>query len=147
MLIGQYDSKVDSKGRSALPKKFREILGDRVIITFGFESSLILVSEASWKTLLSGTEGRPFIEYETRDTQRFLLGGAASIELDSKGRFILPSYLRQFGKIGNEIIFLGLSTYVEIWDRDAWSKYSEYLEKNIERISQKLVVVEKEDKK
>lgn len=139
MLIGQYEAKIDKKGRTAIPKKFREILGNNIIVTLGYENSLIVVSETQWQALLEGTAGRPFIEYETRETQRFLLGGAASVELDSKGRFILPSYLREFAKIEEKIIFLGLSRYVEIWDRKRWEDYRGYLEKNIERISSRLV--------
>ncbi|MBI4091849.1 MAG: division/cell wall cluster transcriptional repressor MraZ [Candidatus Levybacteria bacterium] len=138
MLIGQYEAKIDKKGRTAIPKKFREILGSNVIITLGYESSLIVVSESQWQALLEGTAGRPFIEYETRETQRFLLGGASSVELDNKGRFILPSYLREFAKIKEEVIFLGLSRYVEIWDKKRWEEYHAKLEKNIERISAKL---------
>ena len=145
MLIGQYEAKIDKKGRTAIPKKFREILGNNIIITLGYESSLIVVSESQWQALLEGTAGRPFIEYETRETQRFLLGGASSLELDNKGRLILPSYLREFAKIEEEIIFLGLSRYVEIWDKKRWEEYRANLEKNIERISSRLV--KKGDKK
>lgn len=147
MLIGQYESKIDQKGRTALPKKFRNVLGEKIIVTLGYEHSLIIVSEENWKQLLEGTQGRPFIEYETRETQRFLLGGASAVELDSKGRFILPSYLREFGEIKDEIIFLGLSKYVEIWDKKRWKEYRSNLEKNIEGISQRLVREEKNDKK
>ena len=139
MLIGQYESKIDNKGRTALPKKFREFLGNNIIVTLGYENSLIIVSEGQWQALLEGTAGRPFIEYETRETQRFLLGGASSMELDSKGRFILPFYLRQFAKIEEEVIFLGLSRYVEIWDKKRWQEYQMHLEKNIEKISSRLV--------
>ncbi len=147
MLIGQYESKIDEKGRTALPKRFREILGEKIIVTLGYENSLIIVSEENWNQLLQGTEGRPFIEYETRETQRFLLGGASPVELDSKGRFILPSYLREFGKIKDEIVFLGLSKYVEIWDKKRWAEYRSGLEKNIEGISQRLVREEKSGEK
>ncbi len=139
MLIGQYEGKIDKKARTALPKKFREILGDRIVITLGYENSLIVVSQKEWKSLLEGTQGRPFIEHETRETQRFLLGGASLVELDSKGRFILPSYLREFAKVEDEIIFLGLSRYVEIWDKNAWEEYRLNLEKNIDKISERLV--------
>ena len=139
MLIGQYEGKLGAKGRIGFPKKFREILGDRLIITLGYENSLIVVSEKNWKSLLEGTEGKPFIQSETRETQRFLLGGASNVALDSKGMFILPSYLRGFAKIENEIVFLGLSRYVEIWDKIRWLEYRGNLEKNIDRISQKLV--------
>ncbi|HYM65343.1 MAG TPA: division/cell wall cluster transcriptional repressor MraZ [Candidatus Sulfotelmatobacter sp.] len=139
MLIGQYDGKIDIKGRSAFPKKFRKILGDKLIITKGYENSLIVVSEENWKSLLEGTEGRPFIESATRETQRFLLGGASGVELDGKGRFILPSYLRDFGEIKGEIVFVGLSRYVEIWDKEKWIEYQKFLAKNIDSISKRLL--------
>ena len=145
MLIGQYDGKIDTKGRMALPKKFREILGDDLIVTLGYENALIVVSEKNWRSLLEGTEGRPFIDSATRETQRFLLGGATSVSLDGKGRFILPSYLREFGKIKENVVFLGLSRYVEIWSKEVWEEYRKTLEKNIDNISQRLV--EKGDKK
>lgn len=143
MLIGQYEGKVGEKSRAAFPKKFREILGDSLIITQGYEKSLIIVSEKGWKALLEGTEGKPFIQSEARETQRFLLGGATDIQLDSKGRFIVPLYLREFAEIKDEIIFLGLSRYVEIWDKKRWIEYKKGLEKNIDQISQKLVGNEK----
>lgn len=146
MLIGQYVGKLGAKGRIAFPKKFRSELGDKLIITLGYENSLIVVSEANWKTLLSGTEGKPFIQSETRETQRFLLGGAVEVELDSKGRFILPVFLRQFAKIEGEVIFLGLSRYVEIWDKSSWDLYRKKLEGKIVRISQRLVEKEKNGK-
>lgn len=139
MLIGQYDGKIDNKGRSAFPKKFRQILGDKLIVTLGYENSLIVVSEENWKALLEGTEGRPFIQSETRETQRFLLGSASNIELDAKGRFILPAYLRDYAKIEDEVVFIGLSRYCEIWDKGRWEEYRKHLEKNIDTISQRLV--------
>ena len=145
MLIGQYEGKFGAKNRIAFPKKFREVLGDKLIITLGYENSLIVVSEKGWKALLEGTQGRPFIESQTRETQRFLLGGASSVELDAKGRFIIPAYLRDFAKIKGDVVFLGLSRYVEIWDKESWEEYRANLEKNIDRISQRLV--EKEEKK
>lgn len=143
MLIGQYDGKIGAKSRVAFPKKFREELGDKLIVTLGYENSLIIVSEEGWKALLEGTEGKPFIQSETRETQRFLLGGASSVELDSKGRFIIPGYLRGYAEIKDEVVFLGLSRYVEIWDKKRWEEYKKNLEKNIDKISQRLVSGEK----
>lgn len=142
MLIGQHEGKIGAKSRVAMPKKFREILGDKIILTHGYENSIIIVSEEGWRALLEGTEGKPFIQSEARETQRFLLGGATFVELDSKGRFIIPAYLRGFAEIGTEVIFLGLSRYVELWDKKRWIAYSENLEKNIDRISKRLITPE-----
>lgn len=145
MLIGQYEGKVGEKGRIAFPKKFREILGDKLIITFGYENSLIVVSQENWRQLMEGTEGRPFIEADTRETQRFLLGAASDVKLDSKGRFIIPYYLREFAKIEADVVFVGLSRYVEIWDKTRWMEYAKSLERNIDRISQRLVEKRKKE--
>lgn len=139
MLLGQYEGKVGAKNRIALPKKIREIFGERLIITKGYENALIIVSEGGWKALLEGTEGKPFVQSEARETQRFLLGGASFVELDSKGRFILPAYLRTFGGIKDKAVFIGLSRYVELWDKERWEKYSQELEEKIDDISKKLI--------
>ena len=144
MLLGQFEGIVGEKSRVALPKKLREIIGSKLIITLGYENSLIIVSEEGWKALLEGTEGRPFIEKPARETQRYLLGGATFVELDAKGRFIIPDYLRRFAKIKGEVVFLGLSRYVELWDKKIWESYRLDLEKNIDKISDKLINKEKD---
>src|SRR3989338_2588873 len=146
MLLGQYEGKVGAKSRIAVPKKIRMGLGNKLIITLGYEKSLIIVSEEGWQALLEGTEGKPFIQQEARETQRFLLGGASFVELDDKGRFIIPNYLRSFAEIKNEVVFLGLSRYVELWDKGVWDIYIKSLEKNIDKISQKLIRGEEKDR-
>ena len=138
LLLGQHIGKVGGKGRIAFPKKFREILGDQLIVTQGYENSLIVVSEKGWQSLLEGTEGKPFTAKAIRETQRFILGGASAVSLDGKGRFILPAYLRTYADIKDEVIFLGLSRYVEIWDKERWETYNQNLEHNIEDIAERL---------
>jgi MraZ protein len=112
--------KLELKTGLHFPRNSERVLGDKLIVTLGYENSLIVVSEKGWKALLEGTEGKPFIQSETRETQRFLLGGASNVELDNKGRFIIPNYLRDFAKIKTDVVFLGLSRYVEIWDKERW---------------------------
>ena len=143
MLLGQYESKVGVKHQAGLPKKFRDVLGDKLIVTKGFENCLIIVSEDNWKTLLEGTEGKPFTNKSTRELQRFLLGNATYLELDQKGRFVVPEYLRQFAKIETDVIFIGVSRFVELWDQKSWEEYQEELAKNIESIAERLSEEEK----
>jgi MraZ protein len=138
MLIGQYESTISKKYQTAIPKKFREILGGSLIITKGFEKCLIVVSTKSWKTLLEGTEGKPFTNKSTREMQRFLLGNATDILIDSKGRFVIPEYLREFASLGDEIIFAGIQRFIEIWDKKAWGAHQKDLSKSIESIAEKL---------
>lgn len=143
MLIGQYESKIGEKHQAGLPKKFRDTLGDTLIITKGFENCLIVVSEENWKTLLEGTEGKPFTSKSTREMQRFLLGNATDVALDSKGRFVIPEYLRKFADLQDEIVFVGIQRFVEIWDKKQWEKHQDELAKNIDSIAERLSEQEK----
>ncbi len=138
MLIGQFDAKITEKHQAALPKKFRNELGDKLIITKGFENCLIIVSVESWKTLLEGSEGKPFTNKNSRELQRFLLGNAVDIELDPKGRFVLPEFLRNHAKIKTDIIFAGIQRFVEIWDKNQWEAHQNELTENIVSITERL---------
>lgn len=139
MLIGQVDNKLDDKNRLSFPKRFRNELGDRLIITANMEGSLLVVSATRFNTLLEGTENKPFIDKSVRETQRFLLGMAAEIELDEKGRFILPAHLKEYSGIEKEAVFVGIYNRVEVWEKKRWEKYNtEHLTKNIAEIAQKL---------
>lgn len=146
MIIGQHAGKIDEKSRIAFPRKFRLALNDRLLITRGFERSLIIVSEKSWQSLLQGTENKPFTQSNVRQIQRFLLGGATLLELDGKGRFILPDYLKQFAGIMSDVIFLGLANYVELWDKEKWEAYSETMNKTIAYVAENLTEREKNDR-
>ncbi len=138
MLIGRQDSKIDEKNRIAFPKKFREELGDSLIVTQGFEGSLIIVSVETWKLILEGTEGKPITSKNARETERFLLGSAAEIILDEKGRFVLPEHLKRYAGITSEVSLLGISRYVQIWDKKKWEEHNMELIRNIEPITEKL---------
>ncbi len=138
MLIGRYDGKLSVKFQVAFPKKFREVLGDRLIITKGLESCLIVVSELNWKTLLEGTAESPFTSRNPREIQRFLLGNAQYIETDSKGRFVIPEYLRDYAGIQEDIVYAGIERFVEIWDKKKWEEEQKRLSANIENIAQRL---------
>lgn len=97
MLIGHYQTKVSAKGRVALPNKFKKTLGIKLIITANYEKSLMIVTPDSWDKVLRGIVNRPLTFKPARATDRFLLGSAFEIQLDSQGRFIIPKYLRHFG--------------------------------------------------
>lgn len=139
MLVGEFEARIDGKNRVALPSKFRKTLGKSLIVTKGYEHTLIIVKAANWQTLLETVGDKPLVQKETREVQRFLLGGAHDVELDVKGRFLLPSYLRLFAQMEEEVIFLGLSRYIEMWSRKRWEEHKKLLEENIGRISERLI--------
>ena len=146
MLLGRYDTRLGSKFQISFPKKFRQELGDRLVITKGLESCLIVVSEEGWKTLLEGTEGLPFTQKATREMQRYLLGNAQEVQLDSKGRCVLPEYLRDYAGLLDEIVCAGIERFVEIWDKKTWEQEQKRLGGVIETVAEKLQHPAREEK-
>jgi MraZ protein len=147
MLIGNFPAKLDTeKGRTALPKSIRNSVGQKFIITAGYENSLMIIAKNSWDQVVGDIVNRPFISGPARETDRFLLGSAFEVDLDSQGRFIIPPALRSYAKLSADIVFVGVGNRVEVWDQHSWENYQEYLDKNIERISQDLNEASKSQK-
>jgi len=138
MLIGEYTGKIGNKKRISLPTKFREELGNDVILTRGYEDALIIVNKKLWKNIASEVINGSFIDKNIRDTSRFLVGGAKEIELDSQGRFVIPTPLFEHAGLKSEVVFIGLANWVEIWDKNKWEERVEYLKENSDKIAKEL---------
>jgi MraZ protein len=138
MLIGEYHGKLSSKKRTSLPKKFRDELGENIILTRGYEDALILVNQDMWQKIAKDVINGSFINKNIRDTSRFLVGSATEISTDKLGRFIIPQALFDYAQIKTDIVFIGLINWIEIWDKDKWEERLEYLKKNGDEIAQEL---------
>lgn len=139
MFLGNYQSKLDiSKGRTALPARFRKIIGKKAIVAQGYEGSLMMVKTDDWQEVVSVIDKGSFLSGATRYTERFILGSAFKVNFDSQGRFIIPQNLRQYAKLGKDIVFVGVGKRLEIWDKAVWQKQLSYVNKNIAQISEKL---------
>lgn len=126
MLIGQYSSKLTDKGRISVPKKFRQELGEKLIVAKWYESCLVLVPKGGWKRLLRRLAGlTKLVISPVRDIDRFILGSAFEVKPDKQGRFIVPETLLGYAEIESEVVFVGLNDRVEIWSIDKWRQLEE----------------------
>jgi MraZ protein len=141
MIIGEHKQKLGDKNRIAFPKKFREELGNKLIITRGYEGCAILMSPAQWEEMISDSILGPFVSESIRDTRRFLLAGASEIELDAQGRFVIPPYLVEYSEIKSEGTFLGLGEWVELWGTNKWEEKRKQIESNSSSIGEMLAGV------
>lgn len=138
MLIGEYTNRLGEKNRISLPKKFREQLGENLILTRGYEQALIVVNEELWKKVATEVMNGSFINKDIRDTSRFLVGGAKEITLDTQGRFVIPENLLEHADIKNDVVFIGLFNWIEIWDKEKWQERLKYLKEHGEEIAQEI---------
>ena len=138
MLIGQYEHTIDVKKRLALPSKFRGELGDKVVITKGLESCLVVYTESEWQVMAGKLSNLPISQVEARSFARNILAGAMEVTLDKLGRILVPDYLKVYANLKKNVTICGLSNRLEIWDSEKWSEYMKESEKNVEEVVSKL---------
>lgn len=124
---GEYDCKIDGKGRMMLPVAFRRMLPEAEVYTFVIKrdmyvSCLELYTYEEWerqnKLILSAIQ--PY-NPEHRQFMRDFRMGAAEVELDSCGRMLLPQRLLTSVGIEREVILAGGLGKIEIWESSRYN--------------------------
>ncbi len=123
MLMGEYHNNLDAKGRIVIPSKFREELGEKIILTRGLDGSLFIYSIQKWEELTEKLKTLSFTEKEARNFTRFMLSGANTLEFDKQGRIIIPNYLKDYANLTKEVVLVGVLNRVELWSCENWNKF------------------------
>ncbi len=125
MFLGKYSHNIDSKGRVIIPAKFREQLGEQFIITNGFEGCLFVYPMGEWEELSASLSKLPSNQKSARYLQRTFLSGAAEAEPDKQGKVLITQPHREYAGLSKEVVIIGVSKRVEIWDAQRWLEYSQ----------------------
>ena len=124
MLLGEYNHNLDVKGRVSIPAKFREDLGEAFIVTKGLDNCLFVYSKKEWETFETKLKTLPLTNPNARNFIRFFFSGATECEIDKQGRINIPQNLRDYAGLSKEVYVIGVSTRVEIWDKEKWENYT-----------------------
>ena len=138
MFIGEFSHNLDSKGRMAVPVKFRNKLGAGAIITRGLDHCLFVFTTAEWETLAQKLINLPLSQANSRAFVRLMLSGAADVEADKQGRILIPDYLREYAGLKKQVVVAGVYNRFEIWDAEAWKQYKAKTESASDEIAEKL---------
>lgn len=139
MLMGEYLHSIDDKGRLILPAKFREELGESFIVTKGLDNCLFVYDRKEWAILESKLKQLPLAKPEARAFVRFFFSGGAEISCDKQGRVLLPNNLREYAQLDKDVVVIGVSNRIEIWDRNKWDNYNEQTAPTVEKIAESLI--------
>ena len=138
MLVGEHKHTIDPKKRLSIPARFRKEIGERAVLTRGLDNCLFLFPMKEWEQLAEKLGKLPLGQQDTRAFARLMLAGAAEVELDQLGRILVPDFLRDYAGLNKSVVVAGLFTKLEIWDEAKWNSYKANLEKNSDRIAEKL---------
>lgn len=108
------------------------------MLTRGLDGCLFVFPLREWEQLAEKLGRLPFGQQDSRGFARLLLAGALEVEFDQLGRILVPDFLKDYAALKKEVVIAGLFNKLEIWDGARWSSYKANLEKNSDRIAEKL---------
>jgi MraZ protein len=122
MFFGEFEYKIDEKGRVPIPPKFRRGLREGVILALGVEKCITVYPLAEWQKLAESLTGSSVTQSKLRRLKRAIFATAFSLRIDGQGRIALPISLRQHAEIVDEVIIAGANNYLEIWNKVHWEE-------------------------
>jgi MraZ protein len=125
MFSGNSSINIDSKGRIAIPAKYRDRLvelceGKIVITRDPIESCLLVYTKTDWQEFARKLSKLSDMKPAERTVKRRYLGNAEECELDKNGRVVLPGQLRKDVNLDKAIRIVGQGNKLEIWAEDVW---------------------------
>jgi MraZ protein len=138
MFMGEFDHTVDDKGRVAIPAKFRARFADGLVVSRGLDHCLFVHTAADWAAFAEKIAKLPLTQSDARSFSRLMFSGATDTQLDRQGRVVIPSFLREYAHIQEDVVIIGVNTRLEIWDRARWDEARVRFEDEGEFIAEQL---------
>ena len=129
MFYGEYASSVDDKGRIIVPARLRATVEDAgdagFVMTLGEDGCVTLYTTKRWKELERQVNRAPQGSRSTRRRRRFLFSQADMGTCDRQGRLRLPNRLLEGAGISREVVVVGVSDQIEVWDKARWEAFKD----------------------
>ncbi len=125
-LMGEYDCRLDPKGRLRLPSDLLGQIGEREGLSFvmnrGFERCLILYPKPVWERISREVNSLNQYVRKNRDFVRYFHRGATPLDLDGADRILLPKRLLEWAGIDKDVILSPINDRIEIWSKDQYDQ-------------------------
>lgn len=125
-LTGEFDCKIDAKGRLRLPsnllKQLSAFQSSDFIVNRGYENHLMLYPKAVWEEKTKEIDQLNINVRSNRRTIRYFYRGASNLTIDGSERILLPKKLLEYADIEREVVLFAYQKQIEIWDKKAYDK-------------------------
>ncbi len=132
---GEFDQKVDGKGRMSIPSDFRAVLADgdprcpenpnpRLVVLHGphLKDCLHVYTIEAMEEIEEGIKRLPRGSAERKRAARFILGKSWETEVDKDGRIVLPQRLRQQIGLDGLATMAAMGDYFEVWNETTYKE-------------------------
>ncbi|MGO1319570.1 MAG: division/cell wall cluster transcriptional repressor MraZ [Galactobacter sp.] len=139
MFLGTYTPRLDEKGRLILPAKYRDELGNGLVLTRGQERCIYVFSVREFEKFQERIQSAPLSSRQARDYIRVFLSGASDEVPDKQGRVTIPPPLRAYAGLDREVTVVGAGTRAEIWDTPSWDSYLQEKEQSFSETDEEII--------
>ncbi len=118
MFRGRHDHTIDAKGRLSIPRVFRGELvggGESPPMLVNQKDHLALFPAEEWAREEQGLLDMSRLDPDAQRLRRFYATGSVPCPIDSQGRILVPSFLRDHADLVKNVIVAGVLERVEIW--------------------------------
>jgi MraZ protein len=125
MLRGNYQARVDDKGRVKIPAAFLEDLrefGNKFYVTSESGQFARVYPMKAWNEIEAKLEKLPSYN---RPKQKFLTQTnyyGQVVELDAQGRLLMPPILREAAKAKGDVFVMGNLDHLQIWNNGRFAE-------------------------
>ena len=124
MFRGATSLNLDAKGRLAIPARHRDALQTQcavhLVLTAHPHQCLLLYPQPAWEPIQAKMMALSSFDRQSSSLQRLLVGHAEDITLDSAGRLLVSTVLREFAGLDKQAMLVGQGSHFELWNMDAW---------------------------
>ena len=92
-----------------------------MVLTPGMEKCITLYPASEWKKIADSLTAGPILPSKLRKLNRAVFATSFNAEMDGQGRIIVPANLRQHAGITDDVVIIGVNTYIEIWSKEQWT--------------------------
>ncbi|MDB4927451.1 MAG: mraZ [Mucilaginibacter sp.] len=122
--LGEFDCKLDAKGRMMIPvglkKQLPEAVSEGLVINRGFEKHLVIYTRNEWDKIVEDLSKLNSYEKKTREFIRYFTRGASELTLDGAGRVLLPKPLLEYAGINADVVLACQFNKIEVWSQEAY---------------------------
>jgi len=134
---GSFDHSLDGKGRVIIPASFREALGEDFTITINPNKTAVAIyPKAIWDQQLEWLSHINPMDTKGLRYERYVMSVSFSgNSMDAQGRVLIPVKLRNKIGLTRDIVFVGLNSYIEVWDAEVYANMEAQTEMDFEELS------------
>jgi MraZ protein len=142
-VFGEYECKIDSKGRFVLPSGLKKQLPEDqqkdFVISRGLDPCLVLYPQQVFEHELKRIHARNQYVEKNRAFARMFINGSMPLELDGSSRVLVPKRLAAEAGLEKDLILVANVDRIEIWEKVRYEQWLTDNKGNLERLSEEVM--------